>query len=115
MISNADDLDQQASSLIMLFLIAFTSTLVYFLSKWKTAIIDLTVLQALIGRFIITVLIFSWVDGEVAGFEQIDIKQLADSISVIYIPCVLLFSLDWRIELCLAAPINVFASIWTIR
>lgn len=44
MISNADELEQQASSLLMLFLVAITTTLVYFLSKWKTAIIDLTIL-----------------------------------------------------------------------
>lgn len=80
-------------------------TLIFCLTKWKVRIVDFTVLCILIGRIIVTFLLFKWNGDQTKGYENVDSKLLNDSISIVVIPAMLLFSLDFRLEIGLTAPL----------
>lgn len=47
------------------------------------------------------------------GFEKADLKQLQDGVTLL-IPVLLLFHLNFKIELCFTLPLFVVASFWSI-
>lgn len=82
-----------------------TVTLIFCLTKWKVRIVDLTVLCILICRIVVTFLLFKWSGDKTEGYGNVDSKMLNDSIAIVVIPAMLLFSLDFRLEIGITAPL----------
>ena len=86
----------------------------YLLSKWKLWFVDVAVLSMLVFRCLITYLLFKFTLDARPGFEHIDVKELQDSVVFIFLPALLLFSCNWKIDSLLSFPIFLVAQLMTL-
>ena len=91
-------------------------TLGLILAKIRLWLIDFVVLIILLIRVAATFLLFEAIQEQQPGFENIDIKQLQDSIFFLHMLVFLCMSSNWKIDLMISTPIYfVSQSMCTIR
>ena len=114
-ILGAEDLEGEFGMLALDGEMTITATLVFAISMWKLAIIDAYMLIACTSRFLILIYSFSRINDRATGYDPIDPKILHDAVEDVGLPALILFTTNWKIQICLAAPIMLISQQWTIR
>ena len=63
----------------------------------------------LFTRIIITFLLFTLVEDGYAGFEHVDKKLLCENLVFVFIPALILSSVNWPLDLLLGMPLFIVA------
>lgn len=84
--------------------ITLTVSLIFLLSKISLAVIDFATIMIVSTRAVLIFAIFSMIGNGVTAFEQVDLKQLADGINFVAFPAMLLFAINWKVEIFLTVP-----------
>ena len=79
------------------------------------AFFDFTNVITLLIRAVVTFIVFQAIENEWAGFEDVDLKGLYDSINMIALPCILLCSANFKIDLLLTLPLVILCNYFTIK
>ena len=82
-----------------------STILVSVLAHLRLELIDYGVLIIMTTRCAITFILMSLISAGKPGFENNDIKQLQDSIILVYIITISLVSVNWKLDLLLTTPI----------
>ena len=88
-------------------------TMMVVLSSIKLSVIDCSVLWLTLVRCLVTWIVFKYKLEGNPHFSAIDIKQLEDSILLVFLPCFLLFSTNWRLDFFVTTPIAVITTFIT--
>ena len=87
-----------------------TLTIWWFALKVYSALTGYTVMFLVGVRGAITFLILHLIEIGAHGFEQIDQKEMDDSIPFVAIPALLASCCNWRVNLVLGAPMTILLS-----
>ena len=101
------DIEKYYVAVIQLATINVTITLVVLLSRFSLVFIDFSCLIFLINRTIVTFILFQAIYAESAGFEEVDLKEMQDSLITVAYPALLLLTVNIKIELCITFPITL--------
>jgi hypothetical protein len=74
-----------------------TCTIVYFLSRWKLAYMDFSMLHSVITRCAGVYLVSRLIGAKTPGFDTVDIKMLQDAIFLSTFPIFLISTTNWKI------------------
>ena len=77
------------------------------LTKFWRCVVDYILICILISRGITTIVLFTFINEEKEGFENIDRKELIDSMIFVFLPTFSLISVNWKFDLTICVPILV--------
>lgn len=86
----------------------------WLLVLWKKSLTAWVSFSFVLTRTIMVIITFKLIEIGAPGFETADPKRMHDTISFVAIPALLIFSSNFKIELCLTIPLTVVANHWTI-
>ena len=110
-----DDLEEQALFYMQVGSIAFDALLMTILGKIRLWLVDFSVLSSIVIRALVTYLLFKFIAEERPGFEDIDPKQLHDSIIFVCVPAFLCLPGNLRLELMVSAPLLLISTWLTTK
>ena len=83
-------------------------------SKVHLGFVDYITLVMVVTRGITCIFMFKSINAGAAGFEDVDLKQMSDTITFIGLPGLILFSINWKVELFVTSPVIIVSSYMTI-
>ena len=85
--------------------ITLTVTLLVLLSCITLVLIDFTNIIMLVSRAIVVFILFEAIRNQHAGFAEVDLKPMNDTITLIVIHALLLYTVNMKIELLVTCPV----------
>ena len=113
LLTDIGQLDQQILTLMWDGVTTLIVTLIYFLSKFRLWLVDFCVLSVVLSRSLSTIFLFKFTYEARSGFENLDIKQLQDSLVFAFFPIFLATSTNWKMDFLLTSPIFLIVSTMT--
>ena len=100
---------------VLLGSITATATIHLICSRCTMAFFDFTNVIVLLIRAAVTFILFQAIENEWAGFVDVDLKVMHDSINMIMLPCILLCTVNMKVDLLLTFPLVILCNYFTFK